>query len=110
MSNDIHHPAFEHIDVGVYKHTDGSLYAFYGANHTGWAPCVAVWVIDRTDPKSDNEDVVSINGMHFAYCTSDDTPEDFGDKLTMIADPSELRSMACEMMIAGLIYERVKDF
>jgi len=110
MTEYVHSPKREHVDVAIYTHTDGSLYAFYGSNHTGWAPCVAVWVIDLADPKSASEDVIAINGMTFAYCTSDDTPEDFGDKLTMIADPTELRSHAVEMLVAGLIYERVKDF
>ena len=107
--SDIHMPARENVDVAVYTHTDGSIYAFYGSNHLGWAPCISVWPIDLTDPKSENEDQMRINGMGFAYCTSDDTPEDFDDRLTLIEDPSEMRSRACEMMIAGILYERVKD-
>ncbi len=109
----IHYPSRESVDVAVYTKVfdDGrrELSCFYGANSTGWAPMVAVWAVDANDPKNVHEEMISIGGMTFAYCTSNDLATDF-DGLQLVENPVDARDWALEMMVAGILYERVKDF
>jgi hypothetical protein len=62
-----------------------------------------VWAFGG-DPKNTDENLIALNGMHVAWCCSDDTPSDW-DNLTPIEDPSDIDCPTLMFAIAVLANE-----
>lgn len=95
----------------VKRHSDygPELMAFYESPINGWCPMISCWAISDPEGADVQEDQISVNGMHFAYCISDDRFEDYDDaaaRMEVIEDPSDC-DMPTAMMVLGILTQRV---
>jgi hypothetical protein len=98
-------PYRETISISLNKRTqrDGTpeLVAFFESTINGWSPMIAVWPCSD-DLETSQEDTITLNGMVYAYCISDDQASSFND-LVAIDDPSDCDWPTAMFIIGSLM-------
>lgn len=112
MTN-ITHPVRLTRSMAFYRNKmrDGTieLMAFFETPITGgsgmsWCPMISVWAM-TDDLDESQEDVITVNGMHFGYCISENTPADYAD-IKPIDDISDV-NMPTYMLAIGMLTSQV---